>query len=254
MFNPRTFFLTLSFSLLAACGSVPQATDPVEDIAALADANGDLEAVVQIQSVGSSALQSQAETVHLFLRATYNGKPIQGFSFGATQTGTFGATQTGTQNVTAAVAAGDRMRIRGRVRSIKGVPTFVGLMQADGTQASAAAVQAVPVALVGGSKALPPAGYFTITLEDALVSGYITKLRDSDIILFRTADGKPFASAMFKPTTAIYAEPIEGTWKVILNLKGNVVQTPAGPVGEATGQIQIEGRQPVGIIAILIGL
>jgi hypothetical protein len=244
--NLLSALLALSLSLLAACSSAPQTTDPVDDLAALAGANGDLEATIDIQSVGSSSVQSQAETVHLFLRATHRGKTVQGFSL---------STSTPGSGVAAALAAGDRMRIRGRVRQVKGVPAFVGLMQSETAGATAAAVTPpTPVVLVGGNKTLPPAGYLIITLENTLVSGYCSTLRDSEIILIRTNDGKPFASGTFKSATGTKIEGIDGECRVTLNLQGNVLQTPAGPVGQVTGQIKIDGRQPVAIIAVLIGL
>ena len=243
---------TLTMALLAACSSSPQAsTDGIEEMASLAGSDGNLEATIEIQSVGSSAVRGQATDFLLELegfRATYKGKTVKGFSLSSSTPGS---------QVSAALATGEKLKLQGSVRTIKGVPTFIGLMRPDTTQAAAVAAP-VPVVLVGGNKTFPVPTGNTIKLEDILVSSVCSTLRDMEILILRTNDGKPFAGAIFKtPTGYLKIEGIDGesiVCSVTLNLQGSVVQTPLGPVGRVTGQIKIGGRQPVTVNALLFGL
>ena len=259
MLNTRTVLsalLALSLSLLAACGSPPQATDPVDDLAALADANGDLEATLEIVSVVPSGAPPTAQVLgndvsyqltYEKITWTYRGKTGNGFSLSSSTPGS---------QVAAAIAAGDQMRIRGRVRKVGNVPAFVGVMRSQTSGASAAAVTPpTPVILLAEGKTLsgPQAG-FKVTFEDVLVSSYAIEIDGQMAGWFRTPDGKV---ASFRVTSAREAGSGLATGIVFqAKFSGNfeAVQTPLGMVVQGTGQIKVEGRQPLSIIAILIGL
>lgn len=236
MINPRTLLiaiLALSLSLLNACGITPQAaSDPIDDLGSLADANGDLEATLEIVSLGSSGTSPTAQVnrnaVHSQLnyeeiKVTYKGKIIRGVSLSP---GTPGS------QVLAALAPGDRVKVQGRVRSVKGVPVFSGLMIGDAVTVTAVTPPA-PVVLVGGNKSLPSATVGTrVQFSNASVK--ISRPRDLELIALRTPDNKPLGYGMptSRPENVNFANQT-----ATMNFDGTVVQTSIGPMLQGTGTL-----------------
>ncbi|MDX2006893.1 MAG: hypothetical protein SFU83_16595 [Meiothermus sp.] len=255
MLSTRTLssaLLALSLSLLAACSSAPQATDPIDDLAALADANGDLEATLSIVSVVPSSAPSTAQVLgndvsyqytYQKITWTYRGKTGNGFSLSSSTPGS---------QVAAAVAAGDQMRIRGRVRKVGNVPAFVGFMHSPTTQASgigaAAATPPTPVILVAEGKTLSGIQVgLMYELKDVLVSSYAIEINGQTAGWFRTANG---STASFRVTSPGPLNLPSGVFQARLSGRIEVVQTSIGPVGNLTGVLAFGQNQSVQIQGI----
>ena len=239
-------FLTLSLSLLAACGSTPQSSsDPITDLATLADGDGNLEATIEIQSVGSSSLESQAETLHLYFKASYKGKNLHGF-YTLPEVGDE-VLVAHTQGIWAAFAKGDRPRIRGRVRSVKGVPAFIGLMRPETAGASAAAATPpAPVVLLAEGKTLPPSTQTAVTLSDLLVSSFFVEIDGVSAGWLRTSDGKLLASVQIvSPRDPASGLPTGKVFQAKLSGQIEVVQSSIGPIARIKGVLTYGQNQSV---------
>lgn len=239
--------LALSLLLLAACGSTPQpVSDPIDDLATLADGEGNLETNIEIVSVGSSNAQAQAETVYLYFKATYKGKNLQGFIPPETGQDLFDY-----QRVSAAIAKGDKPQIRGRVRNVGGVSVFIGLMrsQPSGT-AAAAAIAPTPVMMLAEGKTLPAKTQATITLSDVLVSSYAIEIGGVSAGWLRTPNGQSVASyQIVSPRDPASGLPTGVVFQAKLSGKIEAVQTQMGVVGRLTGTLTI-GQKTVSIEGI----
>jgi hypothetical protein len=229
--------LTLVF--FVACSSTPQArTDGIEEMASLVGSDGEIETTLEIQSVDSSTLQAQAETRHLSFKATYKGKTVQGVM--AALEGVIHAVvgqknpalNSNESRVSAALAAGDRVKIRGRIRSIKGVPTFIGLKPSEtvGVTATAATASAA-VILLGEGKTLPgPKGTSIIPINDLEVS-FVFHTIDWTFMTIQTASG----TGVFRASTAGSGLEVGKSNTGRMNGQLETIQTPLGPIGKVTG-------------------
>lgn len=177
------FVALFVLALLTGCSSAP--TSPLQQLAQLADANGQLETTLDVSKVGSANLQSQtslgrAESIELL----YKGQPIKGAKLGNFDI----------QIKPQTLQPGDKVRILGRIRNLKGNWVFEGIMQPEGNPGQAALLVLASNNLGG------PASSNSIILTDILVSSQITTLRDMEIIMIKTPSGKPFASGVLRPS------------------------------------------------------
>jgi hypothetical protein len=238
--------LVLLLALLSACSPSPTSnSDPIDDLGGLADANGDVEATLQVVSVAASNASLQANGVRrqVFhtIEFTYKGKPINGLCVCDL------AEMLGLK--------GSNVQIKGKVQKVKGVAVFTGVAQ--GSVENKAVVAGL--VLVAAGKTLPTPSVQSQQVQ-AQISFNFDKLslviaqprpELEEILFFRTASGVVGLGKPTQPTGLSKGLHSDGT----MNCNSEVVQTGIGPVGDANCQWKPSGSDTAkGIIAILIGL
>ena len=221
----NTCLLMFGIALLAACGQTgTPATNTVDELAALADADGDIETVLEVQTVPDS--QYTATDDLWKFRGT--NKPFNGVAFGAPS----------------ALKSGGSVRVKGRTFKPDGVPVFVGVAQVEtAIPAAAGATPAfAPVVLMGAGQSFPAAKGTDVAMEESVLAWTPRKLTDMEIILFKRANGKPGLGIAFngsqpggsslKPAGLSRLAGERST-----TLKGTIQfkQTNLGPVGTLEG-------------------
>lgn len=243
--------LALSLSLLAACASTPQAeSDGIDDLSTLADGNGDIEATLKVVSVGSSnSAVLQGVSSNTYLKVTYEFRkridkstPLVGMALVENQVikGSIGV----------AVAPGDEVKIRGRVRKVGNVPAFTGFMRSQTTGVGAAATTPpTPVILLAEGKTLPTKTQSAVTLTNVQITSYAIEIDGQMAGWLRTSDGKVASYRVTSPRDSASGLPIGIVFQAKFNGQVESVQTQVGVVGKLTGTLS-SGQKTVSIEGI----
>jgi hypothetical protein len=240
------FALACSLTLLAACttSQVPT-TDGIEELAALADGNGDLDANVQLKITGTvagSGLRMQAAAPQQLVEVeatTPKGLIVRGVLDGWEGPVLFVAP-----------------KLRGRVISVRGVATFIGIVQ-DGDKTATvvlvAAGKTLPKVSSASTSLRPLAG---ITLQDLIVSSYVRRPANwngsSDYIQFKPGNGTPFVAGAGNVSPAGQL-PAGKTFEGTLGGSVEVFNTSIGQVARGSLSFTYQKIEWT-LSAVLIGL
>lgn len=216
--------LALMFAFLTACSPGSSSRDALEELATLADSNGDIEATLEIASVGSSQLTaSLGDTgTHEIGHILFRGKPLHGLITAV--------------DIPSLWTQGARIQVRGKLESAKGVPVFVGVAQASsGGQADVGGI-----VLLSANKTLPnttPQSQQVraqVVFQDVLISGYtIVQPRPEleEIVLFKSTTGMLGLGRPTQPTGLPKGNAGSGS---TASCEGSVDRSIIGPVGNAS--------------------
>lgn len=211
--------------MLAGCTKTsPPAADAIDAFTALADAEGDIETTLEVETV----LSSQYTATDDLWKFRSPSKGVKGVSFGAPD----------------ALKTSSKVRLKGRTFKSRGVRVFVGMAQTETTASisGAAVTQSAPVVLMGDSQNFPAVKGTDVAMEELVLAWKPGKLNDMEIILFKRANGKPgigmafngsvpSTSSLNTSTLTTMAGERRTTIKGIIKTK----QTNVGPVATLEG-------------------
>ncbi|MCX7782800.1 MAG: hypothetical protein N2318_04055 [Meiothermus sp.] len=238
----QAIVLAFGIVLLSACSS-PN-TGPMQELAVLADSSGNLEATLEMASLGLSGVKAALGDTgtHEVGHFMYKGKPLHGL-----------ITQISFPSLW---AKGSRIQVRGRLQNVKGVTVFVGAAVASNGQQTDLA----GIILMSANKSLPSVQ--TVQRMPSEVRGatyqkiewvYIVQPSPEleEIVFFRSENGMVGLGSPTAPTGLPKGQPILDT---SMNCEATPQQTVIGPVGNAscTWKGPNFGTDK-NIIAILIG-
>ena len=243
----KTLFvvLTLMFACLTACSPSPSSTDVLADLGTLADPNGDIEATLEISSLGSSGVKAAMgdTATHEVGHFIYKGKPLKGL-----------ITEI---NFPSLWAKGSKVQIRGKLQNVKGVPVFVGVALAS----LAEQVDQGGIILLSADKTLPETTLQNQQVRAQVTLGYTSiewvyvvqpRPELEEMVFFKSSTGVVGLGSPTQPTGLPKGKVVSGS---TMTCESNVVKTIIGPVGESS--CKWEGPDfdaSKSIIAILIGL
>jgi hypothetical protein len=224
----QTIALLTAVGFLMGCGQInTPAPDAIDSFTALADAEGDIETTLEVETV----LSSQYTATDDLWKFRSPSKGVKGVSFGAPS----------------ALKASGKVRLKGRTFKSAGVPVFVGVAQTETTASVSgkAVTQSAPVVLMGEGQNFPGlvCNKNCQEFEAVFVSWWKpSKLGDADVTLFKLASGKPGIGIAFNgpavagsSLNASRLKPMVGERTTKLSGTIKIQQTHLGPIGTLEG-------------------